>query len=308
MTAATGGADHGAEHGSQPVAKALMGALAILAPAGLLTGILYYFGYVTARAFYSYFGINLSVLNFSTTSFLIRNADTLFRPLSSILFLSLIVLVGHRCIVTFVTSPQWMFWFARIFGLLSLCLGAYALLSIYGLFVHGGLDGALSLAASVVLFEYALWMFGRANSALSPGPPGDPERFSNKLSSLLGTSPNVRRGILAAVVLVACFWAITDVAYKRGTENAALVELSLPLQSQAVVYSSKELSLPLPDAAVTELNGQSSAYHFRYNHLRPLVYANARWFLLPLGWTHVNRMTVVVLPDEPGEIRVDLAP
>ena len=72
--------------------------------------------------------------------------------------------------------------------------------------------------------------------------------------------------------------------------------------------SEKDLHLPGPQVGVTALDGTNSAYSFQYNGLRPLLYANHRWFLLPVGWTHGNGSTVIVLQDDPGHVRVDLAP
>jgi hypothetical protein len=80
------------------------------------------------------------------------------------------------------------------------------------------------------------------------------------------------------------------------------------LESQAVVYSQNDLHLSGPYVGVAVLSGKNTAYHFRYNGLRPLVYANNRWFLLPVGWTHNNGLTVIVLQDDPDRVRVDLAP
>jgi hypothetical protein len=59
---------------------------------------------------------------------------------------------------------------------------------------------------------------------------------------------------------------------------------------------------------VTALSGKETAYRFRYNGLRPLLYARDRRFLLPVDWTHDNGSTVIVLQDDPSRVRVDLAP
>jgi hypothetical protein len=108
--------------------------------------------------------------------------------------------------------------------------------------------------------------------------------------------------------LIAVFWAVTDIAAERGTATARLVEPTLRIRPQAVVYSEKDLHLPGPEVGVVALSGADSAYAFRYNGQRPLLYANGRWFLLPVGWTHDNGATVIVLEDDPGHLRVDLAP
>jgi hypothetical protein len=71
-----------------------------------------------------------------------------------------------------------------------------------------------------------------------------------------------------------------------------------PLQSQAVVYSDKKLQLPGAAIGVTTLSGNATAYRFRYNGLRPLLYSRDRWFLLPVDWTHDGGVTVLVIRDD----------
>lgn len=91
---------------------------------------------------------------------------------------------------------------------------------------------------------------------------------------------------------------MTIVAYSRGTERARVLEQSLPLQSQAVMYSDKELQLPGAAIGVTTLSGNATAYRFGYNGLRPLLYSRDRWFLLPVDWTHDGGVTVLVIRDD----------
>jgi len=100
---------------------------------------------------------------------------------------------------------------------------------------------------------------------------------------------------------------VTLVAEERGKEGAELVESGLLFLPQAVVYSDKNLQLPVPSTTATPLAGDNSAYSYRYNGLRQLTYANNRWFLVPVGWRHDNGATVIVLDDDPGHLRVDLA-
>ena len=85
--------------------------------------------------------------------------------------------------------------------------------------------------------------------------------------------------------------------------------MSLSLQPQAVVYSAKDLQLDDgPDVKTELIDGEDSAFAFRYSGLRPLLYANDRWFLLPVGWRQGLGATVIVLHDDPAHVRVDLAP
>jgi hypothetical protein len=270
--------------------------LPVVGPTSILVGILYYFGYVSAKSFYSYFGVSLSALDFSTTNFLIRSPDTVFRPLATLLILLVGLVVAHHLLDQALSraGPRWARRVALGMCGVSAVLAGVGLLGLYG--EPRGLSSALSLAISGFLVEYSVWIASRYADP-SPG-----------IRALMHVGGGLRRGLIGALVLVATFWAVTDLADARGIATARVVELSLPLQSQAVVYSEKDLHLPGPEVGVTALDGNNSGYNFRYNGLRPLLYANDRWFLLPVGWTHDNGSTVIVLQDYPDRLRVDLAP
>jgi hypothetical protein len=52
---------------------------AIVAPTTLITGLARYFGHRRERAFASFFGIDVSALDFSTTDYVLRSVDALVR-------------------------------------------------------------------------------------------------------------------------------------------------------------------------------------------------------------------------------------
>jgi hypothetical protein len=159
----------------------------------------------------------------------------------------------------------------------------------------GSLVGPLALGGGAILLQYALD---------GPGPGILPVAVS---SPLAGTRL-VRRVAIAALVLIAIFWATANLAHRRGDEAARLIEASLPLQSQAVVYSKNRLQITGPGVGVATLDPTEAQHRFRYNGLRTLLHSGGRWFLLPVGWTADNGATVVLLPDDSPDIRVDLAP
>jgi hypothetical protein len=177
----------------------------------------------------------------------------------------------------------------------GIVLGAVGAAGLYG--EPLGLLSPISLAVSALLLEYALWTIDRYGAS-----------FPARVTASVRVSVGLRRGLLTALVLIAVFWAVTHLAQARGTMNARLAEMSLRRQSQAVVYSEKELHLPGPGVGVVVIEGEDGGYRFRYNGLRPLIYANGRWLLLPVGWKHDNDSTVIILQDDPGKVRVDLAP
>ena len=268
----------------------------IIGPVGLLTGILYYFGYVSAEAYYSYFGISLSALDLPADNYLLGDADTFFKPAAALLIGSIIIFAAHHLVSQLVGRLGKALLTGLVAGV-SAVTAALAIFGLLGLFgTPGGLASAVALAVAGLLAEYVVWIAARS--------PVTSDRFT----AAMQRGKNLRRGLLLSLVLVAIFWAVADMAYQRGISEAQLVEFSLPLRSQAVVYSDRDLDIPGSDVGRTVLRGTDSAYRYRYNGLRPLLYAHDRWFLLPVSWTRNNGETVIVLQDDPGHMRVDLAP
>lgn len=292
--AETGGDSAADDHGR--MWRSTVDVLTVVGPIAVLTGLLYYFGYVSAKAFYSYFGVSLSVLDFSTTNYVVRSADTLFRPIATVLVIMMVVFVAHHLIGRGLSrlGSGWSRRVAVGVGVAGSALAAAGLLGLYG--VVSGVVSAISLGLSAILMEYGVWMASRY---------GEP---TPRLREMLRAGMGLRRGLLASVVLVASFWAVTDLAQERGRATALVFERSLPLQAQAVVYSETDLLIPGPGVGVTTVGDGRDGYRFRYNGLRQLLYANDRWFLLPVGWTHDNGATAIVLEDAHAGSRVDLAP
>jgi hypothetical protein len=268
----------------------------LLGPATLLTGILFYFGYVSARSFYTYFGVSLSALDYSPTGYLVRTADTFFRPVATLLVVLLAALGLHLALghLLPVRKNHVARWLAASLCATGLVAATYGLMGIYG-WLYSFLS-PLALACSTAALEYGILLAVRYGS------------LPAHLQKILETGVFLRRGLLIFVALTAVFWAVTIQAFSRGIVSAKAFEGSLSIQSQAVVYSEKNLHLFGPGIGTTNLNDPEGIYHYRYNGLRPLLYANGRWFLVPVGWTHDNGATVIVLQDDPTGLRVDLAP
>jgi hypothetical protein len=271
----------------------------VLAPAGVLTAVLYYFGYLREQALLGHFGIDLGTAGFSTTDYVVRSAETLFVPLIVVLLATVGAVLAHHALAYVLTmlrlERQRVVWLV-IFAL------AVLLLVVGAVGVHrradpavGSLVGPLALGGGVILLQYAL-----------DGP--GPEILPAAVSSPLANTRLVRRTATAALVLIAIFWATANLAHRRGDEAAQLIEASLPLQSQAVVYSNYRLQITGPGVGLAVLAPAEAQHRFRYNGLRTLLHSGGRWFLLPVGWTADNGATVVLLPDNSPEIRVDLAP
>ena len=60
----------------------------IVAPATLLSALLFYFGYVSSRAQYDYFGVDVDTIGLSTQDYVMRSPQPLLTPLLALLLLA----------------------------------------------------------------------------------------------------------------------------------------------------------------------------------------------------------------------------
>jgi hypothetical protein len=272
----------------------------VLAPATVITAVLYYFGYVREQARFAYFGVDLGSLDFSTTDYLVRSAGPLFLPLALLLVLSVAAVAGHYVMLYLLsrTVRRWrrVAWISLgAVGITLLVAGAVGLYRRDDPFVNP-LLAPIALGLGAVMLEYAVETARATESVPAP------------LETALDSTGLIRRAIAGALALVAIFWATSTVAQQRGTAAAGEFELSLSTQPQAVVYSRVRLYITGPGVRIERLDPANAAFAFRYNGLRTLAHTDGRWFLLPVGWTHDNGATVILLPDTSPDVRVDLAP
>ncbi|GAA4627717.1 hypothetical protein GCM10023196_041060 [Actinoallomurus vinaceus] len=274
----------------------------LLVPAGVLTALVYYFGYTRAKAQYEYFGVDLGSIGFSTKDYLVRAAGPLFTPLAAVLVAGVFVLIAHHVLV-FVLDRLSLRWRRVIWGVLAggafvtLIVGAIGLYNVHWP-ITGPLFSPVALGAGALLLEYA------TENALIRGAVPD------GLAAVLASTRALRRGLLVAVALVAAFWATAGVADRQGRSHARAIEVSLITQPQAIVYSRERLRIEgRRGVQMSRLGGSTdSAYAFRYDGLRTLLHTPGRWFLLPTDWTPDNRQPVILLPDSRNDIRVEVAP
>src|SRR3954468_7234019 len=60
-------------------------ATSFVAPATFVTALLFYFGYVSSRAQYAYFGVDVDTIGLSTRDFVMRSPQPLLTPLLALL-------------------------------------------------------------------------------------------------------------------------------------------------------------------------------------------------------------------------------
>jgi hypothetical protein len=254
-------------------------AAGIVAPVTLISGLLFYFGYVSARSQYEYFGVDVDTIGLSTQDYVMRSPQPLLVPLLGLTLLAVAGLLLHNAIQPSATGIRR----AKIIAIAVLLLGVLGLLG-YPLL------GRLPYYALVVPVVIGL-------AAASLGYLSYVDRQA------AGLKPQyVLLGLLAVVTTTCAFWATATTAQYSGRGLAKSDAENLK-QFPVVILDTKErLQLRSPGIEETALRtGTGQTFNYRYRGLRLLVVGQNRLFLVPQQWNASN--TTLVVPLD-GSIRV----
>ena len=263
----------------------------VVAPATLVTAIAFYFGWRREQAFAGYFGIDTSLLDFSTRDYVLRSVDSLFVPLLALLLvalgaLCLHVLIGRRRLDA-TAGPT-----AAAIGIGALFVGGMLAWG-HGLWSSYVYLQALGPAAGAILLAYAFTL-------LRPG----------------AASLTALRVVAGAVVLVSLFWATSEYADSRGRALAAKLAADLKINPQVTLFSKENLGIRASDFGdptcpiVLMTQSPKAAYRYRYDGLTLLLRSGGKYFVTgtPLGnqeaWE--KSWPVLVVPEDAG-VRVQVS-
>lgn len=238
---------------------------AVLPQTALLTGLLFYFGWVRTRETYAYFGVDVELLDFSTSDYLLRSVNSAFPPLMAIGLLTVVLAALHDRRTT-VVAPA-----ALAIGAASVAIG------LTGIAV-GGFGHSLGIALPICLTAgFSLIAYGDR------------------------TAPRLRTGVLLGLALLGLFWSVSLYAIEIGRSRAEALHRRLHSEIQAVLFSERRLSIE--GRGVQHATQPSdSRYRHRYSGLLLLAEAQDRYFLLPVDW--VKGDSVFLIPES-DDIRLD---
>ncbi|GAA3085735.1 hypothetical protein JOF29_007617 [Kribbella aluminosa] len=251
-------------------------AAGIVAPVTLLSALLFYFGYVSARSQYEYFGIDVDTIGLSTQDYVMRSPQPLLVPLLVITLLAVAGLLLHNAIHPATVAVRRA---ARI-AVLVLVLGVLGLLA-YPLI--GGIPyyalivpGVIGLSAATL--AYLTYLRRRA----------DPTAGSQRILVAL----------LAVATTTCAFWATATTAQYSGRGLAKSDARHLNRFPVVILDTKERLALRSPDIEETALTPSAGqTFRYRYRGLRLLVVGKDRLFLVPHVWTASNTTVVVPLDD-----------
>ena len=223
-------------------------AAGIVTPVTLITALLFYFGYVSSRSQYEYFGIDVDAIGLSTQDYVMRSPQPLLVPL---LVLSLIAVAGlllHNAIrarAGLVAVRR-----ARLAAIVVLALG------VLGLFLYPVLGGLAYYALVVPL------VIGLAAAAY----------LSYLTTKLQDLGPQVALiALLAAVTLTCAFWATATTAQYSGRRLAKSAAKDLNEFPVVIIDTKERLHLHSPGVEETALQPSAGqTFNERYRGMRLL--------------------------------------
>ena len=247
----------------------------IIAPASLLTGLLFHFGRLFDAGYFRFFHVNFTVLDLTTNDFLFAGVDGLFVPVAGATMLALILLWLHRLAAARMTANR-----RRTALRLLIPLAATAGLVLVGLafttLVTGRVFGPNSEAGGLCLALGTLALTYSVRLVRLAGPrAGDPVPPRSAGSAL------TEWGAAFLLVSIGLFWAVGNYAFGVGRGRAVQLYDALAAQPEFVVYSAKSLGLAAPGVVEQRCQEPDAAYRFRYTGLRLVRMAGSEYLLLP---------------------------
>ena len=253
-------------------------ATSFVAPVTVISGVLFYFGYVAARAQYDYFGLDVDVIGLSTRAYVMRSPQPLLTPMLVLVLGGVAVVALHHWVRRQSAEP----WFGRLvtivlgFGLVLLAAGTVLLagFSFVGGWAYYALVTPVLLGGGAALVAYALRLRG---GRLEP------------------------RIVLLWVGVAACvIWATATTAQWTGRGLAMEQARNLRSLPSVVLDTRERLHVPAT-AGVEEVvrpDAGEDDYRFRYWKLRLLIQGDDRMFLVPDTWSAGGTTILVRLDDD----------
>ncbi|MEU5263755.1 hypothetical protein [Amycolatopsis sp. NPDC021455] len=266
---------------------------AVIPPLTLLSALLFYFGYVSARSQYEYFGVDVDTIGLGTQDYIMRSPQPLLTPLLVFAAAGAGAVAAHAAVRRRIHTPASARTAVRLRGLgraaqvagvlgltggLLLVLG-YAFLRGWPLY---GLVTPLLIAAGGTLV--------RSGAALRRllRPPAASETPFRRISTAM----------VYLVIAVSAFWMTATVAQWSG-RGLAMDEATRLDKLPSVILDTKEsLFLHSPGIQETKLPvSEGQTFRYRYRHLRLLIHGKDRMFLVADQWSPSSSTIIVPLDD-----------
>ena len=272
---------------------------AIIAPTTLLTALLYYFGWSHAYWFCNYFGVNSTVLGFTSTDYLMRSVDALFVPMTVAACAALLAVWGHsllRARLAAGSRPRALRYIVPVTAIVGgiLFLGGFASVFTTTVLSEHLVAAPLSLGFGVLLLIYAVHLWRLTAETYK------------STSNNRGWAAVVEWAVVFVLVGLSLFWAATDYSAAVGRSRAIDFVAGLPSYPNVVVYSERSLSLDAPGVREVRCEDPQAAYRFRYDGLKLVLESGGQYLFLPAEWTPADGAAILL--SQTSSLRLEFFP
>jgi hypothetical protein len=284
---------------------------AVVSQTVLVTAVFYYFGWVRAQATFGYFGVQLSLVDYSTSDYVLRSSNTIFSPLVGVIFVVLALLCMHRWLVLPLVAPNMNGhshrFLDRVLVMAQVVALVLAALVVVGLLMQDQvgrplgltLPLSLSLTTAAALLAY-VWHVRSLMGTLAT----DVDQIARDTNRAATRTKSLQSLVLLTLVLIGFWWALAIYADHIGKRIAGNIASGLPTAPEVSLYSVKRIQLTGPGVTVEEIRQDNSRYRYQYRGLRLLARTRDQYLILPAGWQK-GRDSVSRVPDD-DTVRIDI--
>jgi hypothetical protein len=285
--------------------RSIVGALLVfVSQTVVMTGLLYYFGWVRTQADFGYFGVDPSLLGYATSDYLIRSVGSSFPLLTGLALVAFALLGIHQLVLAHAVSAPVDTPAGKTLSVcvstapgLSFILAAGVLLRLffpYQIVWPRGLALPLMLVSAVGVLGYSGHLRSLRRDALDKKQKEHPPSAEARIRAIL----------LVALGMLGVLWWITLYAAQDGEQIAVDNVANLRDEPEIFIYSSDRIAIAGPGITVDPIREVGSKYRYRYSGLCLLVQAGGKYILVPVGWQK-SRDSVFLVPVD-GTIRLDV--
>ncbi|GAA1850227.1 hypothetical protein GCM10009836_32530 [Pseudonocardia ailaonensis] len=258
-----------------------------------MAALLYYFGYVTTLARYSYFGLDLAQLRFTTQELALQSVAAVYVPVAILLGAGLLAYLARRWVKAMTLGRPRR---SVVLGAVGLVLGTLLVArAITGILVPAIAETEPIATTPACLGAGAVLAAFGADLVVERRPTGSEDARRRR----------VVWTFVAGAVVLSLFWAANSFAAAYGAGQAEIVAERMGTRPRLVLDTKERLYLDYGGIEETSLPaGADQTFRYRYRGLRLLVESGERMFLVPAVWVP-GTSRVLVLPDD-GSVRVQL--
>ena len=272
-----------------------------VAPTTVIASVCYYYGYISTRKYFAYFGIDTDAIGFTSSEYVMRSVRALFVPVIAGLltyaallwagaYLRRMVQSGNR------TRVRTLGWMAVAVGVVSMAWAILTLTLPQWALIHVDALTPVALGLGAAFLGLGIWML---TSSQAPDGLG-----------LLAAARRTSLVVVAGAIVPALFW-ITDIfAAAYGEDQAKITTAGLwSQQSSVVLDADASLYLPVPPRQIKvtvppAADPAAKPKFLRYECFRELAVHGDRWILVPARWTPEYGYAVIVTSDSSHSISV----